>query len=178
MTYRSNPTCWTSNALFEEYYQEPFVIIVHQGNAPRRVHIDSCRAHKESRALMEALTEIYMELRRFTPNYTLVVQPIDEHNLREFKRTRRNLCDMEKYRLDQNNEFLNIVRLQNPGKSFMLEMVREVIDELNAREIEGISYSRLAMIQTGPCPDTDGIWNISRLNSNVTNNRSRKHALL
>lgn len=49
----------------------------------------------------------------------------------------------------------------------MLNMVRQVADDLKERQINGISYTRRAMIQNGFSPDVDGVWKTSQLNSEL-----------
>lgn len=127
--------------------------------------MDSCRVHNETPALKNTLGEINTEVSCFPPSDTTVVKHLDQKVLCEFKRTWRYNWDLEEYRVDQTNEFTSTGRIHNYGKVLMLNMVREVRDELSSREIDGIGYVRREMIQTVISPDIDRELKISQLSS-------------
>lgn len=167
VAYRSNPTGWVDGSMFIRYFTIERIICSLSGGRTRRLYVDSCRSHNETAALNTALEGVDTELRRFHPNCTHLIQPLDQLILRAFKEEWRKLWDKEKAERARNGEFTDTGRIVNPGKHFMLELVKQVIDRLNDRVIDGISLARRSMIMCGLLPDVTGTWTVTQLTSEL-----------
>ena len=85
ITYRSSPKGWMSSQLFHEYFSNEQVIAPLDGGRARKLWIDSCRVHNNTPELLEPLQSCQTDIRRFHPNCTSLVQPLDQMLIRSFK---------------------------------------------------------------------------------------------
>ena len=152
-----------SSQLFHEYFSNKQVIDPLDGGRTRKLWIDSCRVHNNTPELLESLQICQTEIRRFHPNCTSLVQPLDQMLLRSFKSEWRKRWDKKRNELVKERQFTNSRRVANPGKCFYLNLVNEIVDELNSRTIGNCSIAQQSMIKCGLIPNLSGNWEISQL---------------
>ena len=85
ITYRSSPKGWMTAQMFVNYFSDPNIIQPLNNNRVRTIWIDSGRIHRESMQIVDALQLSRTELKRFQPNCTSTVQPLDQLLLLTFK---------------------------------------------------------------------------------------------
>lgn len=117
----------------------------------------------ETPELLESLLAVRTVLRRFPKNCTHLIQPLDQLILRLFKVEWRKRWDAHKFESIIQGNFTETGRIKKPPHSFYLNLVKEVVDALNNKIIDGISLACKAMIICGLAPSTDGIWRTSQL---------------
>jgi len=66
-----------------------------------------------------------------------------------------------------NGNYTSTGRVQNPGKRYYLELIKECFEELNAKMSGDVSMATKAMIICGLIPDTDGEWKVSQLSKEL-----------
>jgi len=117
--------------------------------------------------LEEACNAIRTSIERFPSNCTHLIQPLDQLVLRAFKSLFRKKLNTRRTELCLENNQTDTGRLPNPGKRFYLELVKDFIDELNERMTGEIKNAQKAMIMCGFVPDSDGIWKIEQLSTEL-----------
>lgn len=58
-------------------------------------------------------------------------------------------------------------RVENPGKHYYLELIKECFEELNSKMSEAVNMAMKSMIICGVIPDTDGEWKVSQLSKEL-----------
>ena len=82
ITYRSSPKGWMTAQMFVNYFTDPNIIQPLENNRVLTIWIYSCRIHRESMQLVDALQLSHTELKRFQPNCTSTAQRLDQLLLR------------------------------------------------------------------------------------------------
>ena len=98
----------------------------------RTIWIGSCRIHRESMELVDALRLWHTKLKRFQPNRVSTAQPLNKLLLCIFKAEWRKRLDRRRNYLVEAGEFTSTGRIRNPGKYFFLQLIKEVDDVLNS----------------------------------------------
>ena len=163
ITYRSSPKGWMTAQMFVNYFSDPNIIQPLDNNSIRTIWIDSCRIHRESMHLVDALPLSRTELKRFQSNCTSTAQPLEQLLLRTFKAEWRKRWDRKRNELVRAGEFTSTGRIRNPGKYFFLQLVKEVVDELNSRTIGNLTLDKKSLIICGLIPGENGTWELSQL---------------
>jgi len=165
--YMSQRKGWVNRRVFAEYFSDGRFILPLSNNRERRLYIDDCHVHNTTPALTASTHVCRTQLRRFFNNCTTLIQPADQVLIRMFKALWRKKWELKRAQLMRNGDYTATGRLRNPGKHYYLRLVKETIDELNARTIGGISVARKSMIVCGLCKDIDGIWKREQLTSEL-----------
>ena len=169
ITYSSSPKGSMTALMFVNHFSDPSIIQPLDNNRTRTISINSCRVHKESPELAEALQLSRTELKRFQPNCTSTAQPLDQLVLQNFKAEWRKRWGKKRNELVLASEFTSTGRISNPGKYLFLQLIKEVVDELNSRTVGNITLARKSLIMCGLIPADHGVWKLDQLTPELRN---------
>ena len=69
--------------------------------------------------------------------------------------------------LVQSEGYTTTERPRNPEKHFLLDLVKEFVDDLNGRSYNGISIARQSLMMCGLIQGIDGNWAVDHLTSKL-----------
>ncbi len=69
--------------------------------------------------------------------------------------------------LAANEDYTNSGRSRNPGKHFYLQQVRNIVEDLNSRTIDGLSLAKKSTIVCGLIPGENGLWSLEQSSSEL-----------
>ncbi len=165
--YRTQSKGWMNRTLFLQCFATPEFITALPGNRTHIVYVDNCVAHDPKSAFETALNAINTRLERFPRSCTHLIQTLDQMVLRAFKALFRKKSNTKRAEQGLKLAYTSTGRLTNPGKYYYLTLVKDCVDELNARMSGDISIARKSMIMCGLIPDVDGAWRVEQLTKNL-----------
>lgn len=142
--------------MFVHYFSDSNITQPLSNNMIRTIWIDSYRINRESIDLVDALRLPCTLLLRFQPNCTYTEQSLHQLLLRAFKAEWRKIWDRRNNELVETGEFTSTGCIRNHGKYFFLQLLKEVVDELNSRTIENLTFDRKSLNMCGSIPGEIG----------------------
>ncbi|KAG3124885.1 hypothetical protein PI124_g23107 [Phytophthora idaei] len=138
----------------------------------KTIYLDNCSGHLEADEYRAEVDAINSDLKFFSPNATNLCQSADSFVISKIKDAWKVKWNEKKMELIKDNCWQNKIRkdgswsgkLQNPGKSFSLQLAAEAVKAVNLqKDKNGMSYARKAMIRCGLSLGIDGAWSVAQL---------------
>lgn len=166
--YRSGPKGWMDSRVFTEWLSEKRVMSPLPDGRERVLYVDNASGHKLTADAQEALRLSNTVLRFLPKNATDLCQPADSFIIQKIKAVWRRRWDEKRLDMIKKNEWVDWKtgsgKLPNPGKTFYLKLAADVMREVgNARDKEGVSLTRKAMIGCGMALNFNGLWEVRQL---------------
>ena len=129
------------------------------------IFVDNFGGHNDSPAIQSQLIETRAVIRKLVACASDKVQPCDSFVISKIKDVWTSLWDEYKFKaIKEDNWQEKSGAIKNPGKTFFLELASEAVRRVNnARDNNGVAYSRKAMIRCGLSLDVTGHWHVGQL---------------
>ncbi|KAL0250909.1 hypothetical protein GEMRC1_000123 [Eukaryota sp. GEM-RC1] len=165
VSYRSASNGFMTRKVFFEWLGEPKAFQSDVYGRRKVVFCDNVASHNESEEITARLEEMNVEIRRLPANSTHLTQPCDSFVIEKIKKAWVRQWEKKKMQLVQKNDWRpGSGALRNPGKTYFLDLARKSVREVNnARNINGLTYPKLAMIRCGLSRDVNGVWHVGQL---------------
>ncbi|KAJ0401149.1 hypothetical protein P43SY_004356 [Pythium insidiosum] len=171
ITYRSGPKGWMDKRVFKEWIESDMCNPVGSGDA-EWIFMDNAGGHKAAEDLADLLQERKKKVKFLPANSTHLTQPADSFIIQMIKQEWRTQWEEKKLDLVNKSAFKQKPKngsswsgkLLNPGKSFYLQLAAHCVEKVSAaRDEDGISLVRKAMIRCGLAKNLNGVWEEQQL---------------